>query len=120
MRLTVERHHRAVGCVRAPAQYEFRGLLAPGLGAPGPTEHDGIVGLFRRALVLPAVQFHAPAQRRIDGVSFVPCALALPRALPRATAPHNETLQLPGAEAKEVVVAAALAGAVSKPHLPGQ
>ena len=30
----------------------------------------------------------------------------------------NETLQLPGADAKELVVAAALAGTVSQPHLP--
>jgi hypothetical protein len=35
-------------------------------------------------------------------------------------APHNETLQLPGAGHEEVVVGAALAGTVSQQHLPGQ
>jgi hypothetical protein len=35
-------------------------------------------------------------------------------------APHNETLQLSGADNKEVVVAAALAGTVGEHHLPDQ
>jgi hypothetical protein len=35
-------------------------------------------------------------------------------------APHNETLQLPGADLKEVVVAAALARTMRPRHLPGQ
>jgi hypothetical protein len=34
------------------------------------------------------------------------------------SAPHNETLQLSGADLKEVVVATALAGSVGQPHLP--
>ena len=48
------------------------------------------------------------------------CSRARSRCVARrlVQAPHNETLQLPGADFKEVVVAAALAGLVGQQHLP--
>ena len=63
----------------------------------------------RRATVLLSGTLPVPARHRIDVEPLVQCALALPRAPSRATAPHNETLQLSGADFEEVVVAATLA-----------
>jgi hypothetical protein len=119
MRLTVGTHHQSGRCVCAPAQHELRDSSRRAY-APGPTDREGLVGRLRRAPAPRPIGSHVPARRRIDVGPLDSVRARVASRVVSCRAPHNETLQLPGADSTEVVVAAALAGTVSWQHLPGQ
>ena len=119
MRLTAGTQHQSGRGVRAQARNDSGGssrgaVCATAYGSRGSRS----VAAPRDRLATGRAPRTSPAPDR--GGIFAPCALALRRASIRATAPHNESLQLTGAANMEVVVGAALAGTVRRQHLPGE